>query len=136
MKLSKLINEDVKYFANKNDELAENPITDDEKRQFLETVQNFSSYGDKLKTQVDLVELAEELSNVVNMAERIILSEKDDWFDKITVKRNTSEMKKLVSEATKTAREAKSLHERLQSLYEDCSHILGRYFETKKPEPI
>jgi len=135
MKLKKLINEDAQYFGNKQDELNQKPVTLEEKKAFLERIQNFSDYGGQLKGESDLVKLSEELKNMVNIAERIILSETDGWFDGITIKRNTSEMRKISEQIDKTARETKSLQERLYALYEDLDHIMGRYFETKKPEP-
>jgi hypothetical protein len=40
-----------------------------------------------------------------------------------------SELKKLQSGFEKEAVEAKAQQERLEALYEDMGHVLGRYFE-------
>jgi len=119
---------------NVNEDLEQNPVTLEEKKVFLENVKNFSDYGSKLKNESDLVQLAEEMKNIVIMAERIMLDETDEWFDKITLRRNTSEMKKISENINKTARETKSLQERLYALYEDLNHVMSRYFDTNKIE--
>ena len=57
------------------------------------------------------------------------MNEADDWFDKVTIKRNMSELEKMDKSFEKVATEAKALDERLHALYEDMGNILGRYYE-------
>lgn len=122
--LSKLIVEDI-----------DRPrLTTEQKKQFLESIKSFSKYGKYLKSDIDLVELSEKLNNICKMAEQMILEEADEWFDKITINRNMKELKRIGNEFHKTSKEAKSLQERMISLYEDMGHVINRYFEIAKDE--
>jgi hypothetical protein len=69
------------------------------------------------------------LGGIVEAAKTLTLSEADDWFDKVTIKRNMSELEKMDKAFDKVATEARQLDERLHSLYEDMGNILNRYYE-------
>ena len=58
-----------------------------------------------------------------------MLSETNDWFDSVSVKRNMKELKGLTGQFKKTAVEANSVNQRLSALYEDMGNILNRYYE-------
>lgn len=104
-------------------------LTTEEKKSYLENIKSFSKHGKNLRTEVDLVTLSEELGKICQMAERLTLEEADEWFDKMTINRNMKELKRINEEFAKTSKEAKSLQQRMLSLYEDMGHVLGRYFE-------
>ena len=82
-----------------------------------------------MNRQSDIVQTAETLGGIVEAAKTLTLSEADDWFDKVTIKRNMSELEKMDKSFEKVATEAKALDERLHALYEDMGNILGRYYE-------
>jgi hypothetical protein len=82
-----------------------------------------------MKRKSDIVEIAETLGGIVEAAKTLTLSEADDWFDKVTIKRNMSELDKMDKAFEKVATEARQLDERLHSLYEDMGNILNRYYE-------
>jgi len=105
------------------------PLTLEAKKCFLEDIKKLEELGQKLYSPVDLVELAEKLSGLGKMAERVTLEETEGWFDKVTINRNMKEVRRVSEDITKTATEAKSVQQRLTSLYEDLKHVLGRYFE-------
>jgi hypothetical protein len=58
-----------------------------------------------------------------------VLSETDDWFDAVSVKRNMKELKGMTSQFKKAALEANAVNERLNALYEDMGNILNRYYD-------
>jgi len=62
-------------------------------------------------------------------AQNHILSETDDWFDGVSVKRNMKELKGLTGQFKKTAVEAHNTNQRLSALYEDMGNILNRYYD-------
>mgnify|MGYP005846990379 FL=1 len=111
-------------------------LTTEQKKQFLEAIKSFGKYGKHLKTEVDLVQLSEELNGLCQMAEQVILSEADEWFDKITINRNMKDLKRIGEEFSKASKEAKSLQERMLSLYEDMGHVLNRYFEVTNDDDL
>src|SRR3990167_1740804 len=133
--LKQLVKEELKTIAEQQSEQLP-PMSIEEKKEFLENIKKFDTYGKHIYTEVDLVELSEQLSNLCKIAERVTLEETDGWFDKITVNRNMKELHRISEEFTKTAKEAKSVQERMRSLYEDMGTTLSRYFEVKNKEEV
>lgn len=119
MKLTKLINE--------NEE--KRPLSNEVKRHFLEIVSTYNKYQEMMDRKSDLTQVAETLGAITEAARTLALNETDDWFDKVTVKRNMNELDKLGKEFDKVAKEANSLDQRLTGLYEDMGHILSRYYK-------
>ena len=119
MKLTKLINE--------NEE--KRPLSNEVKKHFLEIVSTYNKYQEMMDRKSDLTQVAETLGAITEAARTLAIHEGDDWFDKVTVKRNMNELDKLGKEFDKVAKEANSLDQRLTGLYEDMGHILSRYYK-------
>jgi glycerol-3-phosphate dehydrogenase len=100
-----------------------------DKRQVVEGVRNFGIVGKSLYNHTNIMEIAKQLSHIAESAHHHILSETDDWFDKVSVSKNMKSLKGNVVEFEKTAKEAHSLNQRLTGLYEDIGHVLNRYYE-------
>jgi hypothetical protein len=113
----------------------ERPLASEVKKHFLEIISTYKTYKEQMNRQSDIVEVAETLGGVVDAAKTLTLSEAGDWFDKVTIKRNMSELEKMDKAFDKVATEARALDERLHSLYEDMGHILGRYYEISDIDP-
>ncbi len=103
----------------------------EQKKQMAETIAQYNKYGRLLRRENSLRDIAQELSEIASSAETYVLSEMDDWFDKITVNRNMKELKRLSGDFQKIATEGHSVQERMEALYEDMGNILARYFEIK-----
>ena len=99
------------------------------KMQTFENVKNFSIIGKSLYNSGNIMEVAKQLSDIAESAHNHVLSEQDDWFDKVSVNSNMKSLKGSVIEFQKTAREANQLNQRLQGLYEDIGHVLNRYYD-------
>ncbi len=119
MKLTRLINEN------------EQPkkLAPEVKKHFLEIVSTYNKYQEMMDRKSDLAEIAKTLGGITEAARTLAIHEGDDWFDKVTVKRNMNELEKLGKEFDKVAKEANSLDQRLNGLYEDMGHILSRYYK-------
>ncbi len=98
------------------------------KKLFLEKVKKFGEFGKILYELNNYKNISKSLLEISEEAENFVLSENQDWFDSLTVKRNIKELKGYVSEFSKTSLEAQKLQERLLVLYEDVGIILDRYF--------
>ena len=122
------------HVIREQEEQEELRLSPEQKKKFMEQVKEYNSFRKTLQTESDLVEIAERLSGLAQMAEKTVLEETDDWFDKVTIGRNMKELKKINDEFQKTARDAKSVQERMVSLYEDMGHIIGRYFSINPDE--
>ena len=99
------------------------------KHQVIESVRNYSIIGKQLYDGHNILQMAEQIAEISQAAQGHILSETDEWFDKVSVNRNMKNMKGMVKEFAKTAKESHILNQRMTALYEDMGTILGRYYE-------
>ena len=99
------------------------------KRHFLEIISTYNQHREGMSRKSDIRQIAETLGGIADAAQEYTLREGGDWFDRVTIKRNMSELKKLQTGFEKEAVEAQSQQQRLEALYEDMGHVLGRYFE-------
>lgn len=100
-----------------------------DKHQVVEGVRNFGIVGKSLYNSNNIMETAKQLADIAESAHHHILSEQDDWFDKISVNKNMKSLKHGVVEFQKTAKEAHMLNQRLTGLYEDIGQVLNRYYD-------
>lgn len=103
--------------------------TVNEKAAFLQEIKKFNEYGSVIYRTEDLNRVAESINELVNKAEEITLQETQDWFDEITVKRNLKTLREGNKQFGATVKEIVKLQQRLESLYEEMGHNLGRYYE-------
>ena len=108
---------------------ATQPMGNEVKKHLLELISTYNSFQSEMKRQSDIGEIAETLGGVVEAAKTLTLNEADDWFDKVTIKRNMKELEKLDKDFNKVASESRALDERMSALYEDMGNILSRYYE-------
>ena len=113
----------IKEFALEN----ERPKAD--KFKVTEAIRNYGRVGEALYKTGGILEAAKQLSEMATAAQNHVLSETNDWFDSVSVKRNMKELKGLTGQFKKTAVEANSVNQRLSALYEDMGNILNRYYE-------
>ena len=99
------------------------------KYEVTESVRNYSNIGGSMFREHSIIEVAKQLHKIVESAQNHIVSEQEDWFDKVTINRNMNSLKGMVKEFKKSAVEASQLDERLKSLYEDMGGILNRYYD-------
>jgi hypothetical protein len=108
-----------------------------DKHQTIEGVKNFGIVGKTLYNNSNIMEVAQQLANIAESAHNHVLSEGDDWFDKISVSKNMKHLKGSVVEFQKTAKEAHALNQRLTGLYEDIGHVLNRYYDiSEELDPV
>ena len=117
----------LKDLLNESEEFQQLPT--EMTKHFLEIISTFGQFGEQMRRKSDIREIAETLGGIADAAQEYTLREGGDWFDRVTIKRNMNELKKLQAGFEKEAVEAKSQQERLEALYEDMGHVLGRYFE-------
>ena len=99
------------------------------KFEVIESVKNYATIGKQLQVNGGIMEAAKQLAQMAESAQNHVLSETDDWFDGVSVKRNMKELKGLTGQFKKTAVEANAVNQRLSALYEDMGNILNRYYD-------
>ena len=108
----------------------ERPAVD--KFQVIEAIKSYSRVGKQLYDKGGIIEASKQLAQMAEAAQNHVLSETDDWFDGVSVKRNMKELKGLTGQFKKTAVEANSVNQRLSTLYEDMGNILNRYYDIEE----
>ena len=99
------------------------------KRHFLEIISTFGTHRESINRKSDIRQISETLGAIADAAQEYTLREGGDWFDRVTIKRNMKELKSLQEKFEKEASIAHQQEQRLEALYEDMGHVLGRYFE-------
>ena len=102
------------------------------KEDLVEKVSNFASYGPSIYKKHNLAEVANTLVEISKSAQKHVVEETADWFDKVTVQRNMNDLQKQAGGFAKIANEAQALQDRMSALYEDMGGILNRYFEIRE----
>ena len=102
------------------------------KHEVIEAVKSYARVGKQLYNGGGILEAAKQLVRMAESAQNHVLSETDDWFDGVSVKRNMKELKGLTGQFRKTAVEANSVNQRLSALYEDMGNILNRYYDIEE----
>ena len=100
----------------------------------ISSVNEFSSYGPSIYKKHNLAEVAKIFSEIAASAQKHVVSETEDWFDRVTVQRNMNDLKKQATQFSKIANEAQAMQDRMAALYEDMGGILNRYFEIKETQ--
>ena len=121
MKLRKLVKE--------NEEAQAQKLTREQKKDIIAAVSKFNEYGKSVYRESDIRELVETLKELSNNASQLAVNEAGDWFDSISVKRDMKEVNSAVETFSKTANEISTLQQRLESVFEDIGHKLGKYYE-------
>ena len=107
-------------------------ITKEDRAAFLENISNFSDFGKNIYREASLKETVDSIRELTETASNIALSEGDDWFDDMSVKRDMTEINRATKLFEKTAKEMSVLQQRTESLYEEIGMRLSKYFDMKE----
>jgi hypothetical protein len=146
-KLKDLLNESVeigKVYSNPyaksfvKEEEEERPraeeLTTEQKQAFLEAVKGYKAYGESVYRKEGLTKVYESIRGLVEVANKVTLSETGDWFDGVTVGRHMKRMNESFKVFEKTLKEVSTLQQRLESSYDEIGEVLGKYYEINESE--
>ena len=116
---------------NKLNESTERPqrMTTEEKKQTLEAVAKFNEYTQHVYKTNELKEMIENIRTLSENASKMAIEETADWFDVVSVKRDTKAIGESVKLFESTTKEIATLQQRLESVFEDIGSKLGKYYE-------
>jgi len=121
MKLKQILQES-------NRDAFERSLTREDKRNIMDSVAKFNDFGSKIYKTSEIKEMVESIKNMTQGASRLALQETDGWFDGVTVKRDMKEVAHSTKLFEKAAKELSTLQQRLESVFEDIGHKLGKYY--------
>jgi uncharacterized SAM-dependent methyltransferase len=105
------------------------PMSRDEKQQFVQEVANFSALGDSVYGKGDLEQIVERVKHIVERAERI-MNESDDN-NLVGMKKVNKRMFEDYKDFEQSARELKEAQDRMAMAYENIGQHLSRYFDVQ-----
>jgi hypothetical protein len=107
-----------------------NPMSKQEKQQFVQEVANFSALGESVYGKHDIEELVERVKRIVTNADRI-MTESDDWMTNVAHKKGNKRMHEDYRDFEQAARELKEAQDRMAMCYENIGQHLSRYFNVQ-----
>jgi len=112
--------------------LSDKRMTEAEKKETLEAVSRFNEYGKHIYKTQEIAEMVESIKKLSENASKMVIENSDDWFDTVSVKRDTKAIGDAVKVFEATAKEAQTLQQRFESVFEDIGQKLGKYYEIKE----
>jgi hypothetical protein len=109
-------------------------MTEEQRSAFLEAVKGYRTYGEAVYRKEGLTKVYESIRNMVEVANKVTLSETGDWFDGVTVGRHMKRMNESFKVFEKTLKEVSTLQQRLESSYDEIGEVLGKYYEINELE--
>lgn len=106
------------------------PMSKEEKKQFVQEIANFSALGESVYGKGDIEEIVERVKRIVNNADRI-MTESDDWMSNVAHKKGNKRMHDDYRDFEQAAREVKEAQERMAMCYENIGQHLSRYFDVQ-----
>lgn len=123
-----MMKSNLKYILEMITEDQPQPLSKEEKKQFLDQVKKFSEMGQSVYGNGDLQQLTDRVKDMINKAEQIT-TEAGDWFDNVTVKRHMKNLNDSYRVFESTTKEMSQLQQRLSAAYEDIAQGLNKYFD-------
>jgi len=110
-------------------------LSKEQKKLLQELVMEYNRYNEVLEMRKKLMEVATKMANIGNLAEAYLTeklhegnNDENAWFEEKTIRRNTSEIKKLAAEFKKSATDCGQQMKGMQTMYKECGMLLERYF--------
>lgn len=107
-------------------------MTEEERNITLEAVANFNEFTQHVYKTNEIKDMVENIRTLAENASRMAIEETADWFDIVSVKRDTKSIGESVKIFESTAKEIGTLQQRLESVFEDIGGKLGKYYEIKE----
>lgn len=108
------------------------PLSIEDKRAFAEGLNSFSAMTETLRARGNrLKEAVEEISKMVETANRMISESDDDVVEKVSAKRHLEYVNKALSEMQKCANEVMINERRMEAACEDIREGLSKYYDVR-----
>jgi hypothetical protein len=111
-------------------------LSPQQKNRLMELTSMFENIGQSLRNEEAIVNSAKSMTELCELAEMYAINECGDWFQQDIVKKDMKELKKRVLEYTKVTKECYARMQQAGVAYQDIGHILGRYYDIKKTNPL
>jgi DNA-binding transcriptional regulator GbsR (MarR family) len=114
-------------------ETAYTRLSVDEKKKLYETVKAYNEYRTSLKSD-NVYETTDKIIEAINLAERYVISECNEWMEAKMVQQDMKDIKKKAVGMYAEVQKIKAIEKQLEMLYEEVGVRLDRYFEITNPK--
>ena len=104
------------------------PMSKDEKKQFVQEIANFSALGESVYGKGDIEEIVERVKRIVSSADRI-MTESDDWMSNVSHKKGNKRMHEDFKDFMAAAEQLEQAQQQMSIAYENIGQHLNRYFD-------
>ena len=105
------------------------PLTTEEKLAFRHALKGFSQMGESVYGTGKLKEVIQNLSKVVETANRLVTEEADDLVDGVSASRQFKGINAALNEFTKSANEVMIHERRMAAAFEDIAGGIQKYYD-------
>jgi hypothetical protein len=105
------------------------PLTTEEKLAFRNALKGFSQMGESVYGTGKLKEVVENLTRVVETANRLVTEEAEDLVDGVSASRQFKGINAALNEFTKSANEVMIHERRMAAAFEDIAEGIQKYYE-------
>ena len=110
------------------EDIQEDAQSAEAKSSFFKSVNEYANLGKDIYRSHRLKEIAEMVTKMCESAEHITLTETEDWFDGVSVKRDMKAVREAAKLFGRTTEDMGKMQQRLESLYEEIGIKLGKYY--------
>jgi len=105
------------------------PLTTEDKLAFREALKTFSQMGESVYGTGKLKQVVENLTRVVETANRLVTEEADDLVDGVSASRQFKGINAALNEFKKSANEVMIHERRLAAAFEDIAQGIQKYYD-------
>jgi len=106
-------------------------LTSEQKQQYIEAISRYNEYRSVVHRSKQLPEVVSEIKRMVEFATKNMVEESGDWFEGVSHRRNSKQLKESIGEFQKLSEKIVKLQRNLESIYENIGKQLGRFYEIK-----
>ncbi len=107
-------------------------LTSEQKQQYIEAISKYNEYRSIIHRSGALPEIVAEIKRMVEFASKNMVEESGDWFEGVSHRRKSKQLKESVNEFQKISEKIVKLQRTLESIYENIGEQLGKFYEIKK----
>ncbi len=106
------------------------PINEEE---LINNISGFNTLGECLyKEDNEFSSSVKKISELAKKASRHIIESEQDWFSRVQLKKDAKVLENVARELDEVSTQMNELKQRSTALFEDCGHMLNRYYDIKE----
>ena len=114
-----------------NEKFSTKVLTSEQKQTYIEAIGRYNEYRSVVHRSEQLPEVASEIRRMVEFASKNMVEESGDWFEGVSHRRNSKQLKESLKVFEQTTQRIVKLQRTLESIYENIGKNLSKFYEIK-----